>query len=302
MAERLGFLLAAAMLAGCAGGGTELPGPSASPIRVFVLVSPSDDSQPSAATTRVLARQWRLWSVQPLSADSSALESRGLLADSSGVLTLPPDSGTFLVEAWTNAIPPDSIDLRIVVATSKLPNSANCLTSLAAGPAPSSVRGCTQSQQGSPSSASGFVGSQLPDVVTMVHIPGNPFHQFMIVGTRGGDTLKLGETRLWKMDASLTFRGLLRRGSTPTPELPTLSSRESYLIEAWKTAGAAPSRIATHVVMDSLRSAYESCVVTMGDPLPATLVLHQCPLPAPNLSGGATPPDFWAALKYWPND
>lgn len=306
MAERFWFFAAAAVLLhGCgsdpqSGGGTELP----SPIQVMIvrIVDSGKDSQPTTIDPEkvlVAARQWRLWDVQTVSDDSSLLESRGLLVDSAGVITLPPDSGTFLVEAWTNATPPDSLDLRLRVATTALP-PANCLTTLAKGTTPTTVRSCLQAGLNSPSYHSGNRGANLPDVVTMVRIPGIPVHRFRILGA-SGDTLPVGESRLWQLNASdLSFRGIMRQKSSPFPELPTLRTRQTFVLETWSRVGLASSRVAAKVDTGSFGEALRNCVVRMGNPLPEVLTLHACPLAPLNLSGGAHTPDHWALLEYTP--
>lgn len=307
MAERFWLFVATAILLfGCGsdpqtGGGTELP----SPIQVMIvrIGDSGKDSQPvTIDSTKILvaARQWRLWDVQALPDDSSLLESRGLLVDSVGVITLPPDSGTFLVEAWTNATPPDSLDLRLRVSTSALP-PANCLTTLAKGTTPATVRSCAQAGLNSPSFHSGSPGANLPDVVTMVRIPGIPVHRFRILGA-SGDTLPVGESRLWQLNASdLSFRGIMRQKSSPFPELPTLRTRQTFVLETWSRVGSASSRVAAKVDTTSFGQAQRSCLTQrIGDPLPEVLTLHACHLAPLNLSGGAHAPDNWALLEYAP--
>lgn len=292
-------LAALTFLLGCgldphAGGGTELPGP----IRVYVMADPLQDQSPSQNTTLVAARQWRLWGLGSRSVDSTTLESRGLLADSSGIVTLPPDSGTYLVEAWTKTDPPDSVDLRMKIANSDLPTS-NCLNVLRAGSTPNSIHGCTQVRNASPSAISHFGSANLPDVLTMVRIPGNPSHQFRILGVVE-DTLPMGEARLWKWNGtSLIFRGLLKHTGATTTELPTLSTNDSFVVEAWRNPGEGSLRIPTistmsHSQMDSL----SACKTAYTDPLPGTLTLHQCGLATANPSGGAIAPNFSAVMEY----
>lgn len=310
MAERFWILAAAAsLLFGCgndpqSGGGTELP----SPIQVMIVrIGDSADSLDSLPTTStpknvlVAARQWRLWDVLPLDGDSSLLESRGLLVDSSGVITLPPDSGTYLVEAWTSSAPPDSLDLRIRARTSDLPDPRTCLTTLAKGEKPVGVRSCAGADSSSPSFLSGVEKPRLPDAVTMVRVPGIAVHRFRILGT-SEDTLPVAESRLWQLNpGDLTFRGIMRQKSSPYPDLPTLGSRQTFVLETWEKAGMASSRVAARIDTASFGKALESCLILrMGNPLPEVLTLHACHLEPLNLSGGATPPDHWAMLEYAP--
>jgi hypothetical protein len=297
-------LAAAAFLSGCGlepqtGGGTELPGPS---IQIFVMVDGLGDPSTNPGPTRVAARQWRLWGVQSQTADSTNLESRGLLSDSSGIVTLPPDSGTYLVEAWTKSVPPDSLDLRLKLANSDLPSSPNCLNVIVPGSTPTSIKGCTQNLSTSPSAVSHLGTANLPDVLTMVRIPGVPSHQFRIIG-RTGDTLPMGEVRLWKWNGSFTFRGILKQTGNVTAELPTLAANESFVVEAWRKAGVGPTRIATTAQMDtSQASPLGACKTPYTDPLPSVLTLHECPLAISNPSGGNVLPDYSAVMEYVPKN
>jgi hypothetical protein len=304
MAERFRlFAAAATLLIGCGsdpqtGGGTELP----SPIQVMIVRVSDGDSEPVTSDSEnvlVAARQWRLWDVRTTEGDSILLESRGLLEDSSGVITLPPDSGTFLVEAWTTSTPPDSLDLRIRVAPSALP-SASCLTTLAKGTEPTTVRSCVQGETNSPSFYSGNRDSNLPDVVSMVRIPGIPVHRFRILGV-SGDTLPIGESRLWQLNAGdLSFRGIMRQNEEDFPDLPTLRTHQTFVLETWEQAGVASSRVAAKIDTALFGQAQRNCVVRMGDPLPDVLTLHACALAPLNLSGGTHAPDHWALLEYTP--
>jgi hypothetical protein len=242
-----------------------------------------------------------LWDIQDLDGDSSLLESRGLLTDSSGVITLPGDSGTYLVEAWTTSDPPDSLELRIRAKTSTLPDARTCLTTLAQGTKPVGVRSCERSDSLSPSFLSGVARGHLPDAVTMVHVPGIPAHRFRILGA-SEDTLPIGESRLWQLNTSdLSFRGILRQKATPFPELPSLRKNQTFVLETWDHPGTANSRVAAKVDSRSLEQALLNCVILrVGDPLPAVMTLHACHLDPVPLSGGTHPPDHWAFLEYSP--
>lgn len=307
MAERLGLLLAVALLAGCGnnpqvGGGTELP----SPIQVMIIRYSNSDTIdsvtiPPDSNVLVAARQWRLWDLQTMDSDSTLLESRGLLTDSSGVITLPPDSGTFLVEAWTKVDPPDSVDVRIRVATADLPLSSNCMTTLVKGSKPVSIRSCNQDKISSPSSLSGVDPSRLPDVVTLVHLPGLPVHRFRMLDV-SEDTLPIGESRLWQLDhGKLSFRGIMKQNLSKFPDFPTLFHGETFILETWDREGMANARVAAKVDGAAVAQAANSCVIIrFGNPLPEILTLHECNLQPINLSGGANPPSHWGFMEYRP--
>lgn len=300
MADRLVFLLAAALLAGCSGGGTELPGPS-SPFQIYVMV----DSR-NAPSTKVTARQWRLWGVQSKDADSTVLESRGLLqADSTDVIVLPPDSGTYLVEAWTESTPPESLDVRVKMSNSDLPNPDSCMTSLSRSTLPTSVRGCKDGVLPSPSSASGFDAGHRPNVLTMVRVPGDPSHRFRILDSLG-DTMSVKECRLWRYDRSLTFRGVMKLSGNAFPELPTILDQGTFLFEAWARPNQAPNRIPTTLGVNVLSVDQEKCTrSSIRPPLPETLTVYECQLPGgsfPRLSGGANPPNHWGFMEIESGD
>ncbi len=301
MAERIGSLLvAAAMLAGCGmdpnvGGGTELP----SPIQIYVVKSTdsrTDTSQPGGMSARIFARQWRLWDIVSHEPDSTTLESRGLLVDSSGIVTLPPDSGTYLVEAWTVTSPPDSLDVRLRVATASLPLADSCLNRVSDRDTPNRLVSCP-----SPTTAASRVGAappRSPDVYAMVRIAGTPRHRFRLLGIQN-DTLPLGEARLWWDADTAIFKGILKPGSPLVQELPSLPERERFVIEGWNHSGSAPNRIASHVAQTIPDSVYDRCVVRPAAPLPSVLTLYSCGFAPLNLSGGPVPPDHWAIVEYW---
>ncbi len=298
MAERIGaLLLAATLLVGCGtdpnvGGGTELP----SPIQVYVVKSSDPKGDTDKASVRVLARQWRLWDVVSQEGDSATLESRGLLVDSAGIVTLPPDSGTYLVEAWTVTTPPESLDVHLHVATANLPMADSCLNRISNQSAPSALRSCpSPTQSASRISAS---APHSPDIYAMVRIAGTPRHRFRLLGIQN-DTLPLGEARLWWNADTAVFRGILKPGSPLVQELPSLATRERFVIEGWNHSGIAPNRIASHVVRTIPDSVYDRCVVRPAAPLPAVLTLYACDLGPLNLSGGSVPPDHWAIVEYW---
>lgn len=301
MAERIGALLvAAAMLVGCGtdpnmGGGTELP----SPIQVYVVKIPGSKGDTQATTgisARVLARQWRLWDVVSQSTDSTTLESRGLLVDSAGIVTLPPDSGTYLVEAWTVTAPPESLDVRLRVATASLPLADSCLNRISSLSAPNGIRSCP-----SPSTSASRISAtppHSPDVYAMVQISGTPRHHFRLLGIQN-DTLPLGEARLWWNADTAVFKGILKQGSPLVQEIPSLFAMERFVIEGWNHSGSAPNRIASHVVQKIPDSVYDRCVVRPAAPLPDVLTLYSCDLAPLNLSGGPAAPDHWAIVEYW---
>lgn len=299
MAERPGILaVLAAVLCGCGsdqlnnGGGTELPGP----IRVYVIKTESKGQDTNTAAARVLAREWRLWDLVAKDADSTTLESRGVLVDSQGIVTLPADSGTYLVEAWNRTSPPDSVDVLKRLPNSRIPTDDSCLNNLGRSDAPSSLRTCGEGVGSTPDA------QRSPDILAMVRIPGKSRYSFRLLAWNNDDTLSLGEVRLWsfsRTDSVSVFKGLLRKDLVTQFELPRLEPDRYYAFEAWDNAGAAPNRVATRSHRVPSNEVLSSCAVQPADPLPKVLTLFECHLPPDRMSGGKNAPEHWGIVRYY---
>ena len=195
-------LLAAGLLSGCSqlGGGTELPSPN---IQVYIVGYSAD----TGSTAPVAARQTRIWALDSQSTDSAHLTSRGLLTDSAGILQLPPDSGTYLLESWIRREPPESLSLHVTIPATAL-HDTSCLQILGRSGSLQGLRSCRDTL----SNPSGGTGGSHPEMLAVVRISGGPAHPFrMLLGT-DTTTLRLAEVRLWSWNDSLVFRGVLRTG------------------------------------------------------------------------------------------
>jgi len=287
MADSRWILLAASLFTACSqdnmGGGTELPSP------ITVVFTSSDTS-----STALVARQARIWSVDSTTSDSVRLTSRGILLDSSNVVQLPPDSGTFLLEAWIGDIPPESLSLQASVPKSLFPDS--CTQSLGRSTGLQGVKSCGDTSA-SPSRQSG--GSS-PNLVALVHISGSATHPFRVKLT-DTSVASLGKVRLWSLGTSdsLVFRGQLGVSGDSIGRLPTLTQQQKYVIEIWAPGNSAPGRIAVRRPSSLTSTAWSACPgSTLGSLGPSTLSLFSCSLsPEPFPEDGA---DIWSAIEFWP--
>jgi hypothetical protein len=283
-------LLAAGFLAGCSqlGGGTELP----SPIQVYIFAAADTTSTP------VSARQTRIWSVDSQTTDSVHLTSRGLLADSSGILQLPPDSGTFLLESWIHRDGPESLSLHATVPARTFPDTS-CLQTLGRGGSLQKLRSCADTLQ----NPSAEPGTARPELVAFVRVSGGATHPFRML--RGGDTttLQLSEIRLWSLSVgdSLVFGGVLRTGGGTIGQLSTLMESEKFVVQGWSKTGAAPERIQVRrasTLPDSVWSGIHACANNLAAFGSKVTTLYSCtegdpPMPADSAT-------FWSAVDFVP--
>jgi hypothetical protein len=285
MADFRWILLAAGLFTACSqenmGGGTELPGP------ITVIFT-------SSGSGRLVARQARIWSVDSTSLDSIRLTSRGILFDSSDTILLPPDSGTYLLEAWSAETAPESLSLHAAIPSSKFPDSS-CRQILGRKTGAQGVESCGDTSA-SPSRQSG--GSS-PNLVALVHISGSATHPFRILDN--GNERTFGEIRLWSVEGSdsLVFRGQLGVSGDSIGRLPTLTWQHKYVIEAWTPGKSAPGRVAVRRWASRASTAWNACAgSTLGSLGPSVISLFSCDLsPSPFPDDGAT---LWSAVELWP--
>lgn len=276
-------LLAAGLLCGCSqlGGGTELPG---SNIQVFIYPYSGD----TGTAAPVAARQTRIWALDSQVADSVHLTSRGLLTDSAGVLQLPPDSGTFLLESWRYRDPPESLSLHATYPAGSFFDTS-CLQLLARGGSLHRLRSCKDTL----SNPSREPGVASPELVAVVRVSGGPAHPYRMVQA-GTDTttIHLAEVRLWSWNDSLVFRGVLRAG-----ELPTLMEQAKFVLQGWSRVGVAPDRIRVKRPSGLTLPVWDSCAINLAAFGSSVTTLHSCSLAGPMADDSA---DFWSAVDFVP--
>jgi len=281
MADLRWALLAAGFLCGCSqlGGGTELPGQN---IQVFIIPYGQD----TGGAIPVAARQTRIWAVDSQDADSVHLSSRGLLSDSAGILQLPPDSGTFLLESWIHRDPPESLSLHTTYPAKSF-NDSTCFQLLGRSGSLHRLRSCRDTA----SNPSREPGAESPELVAVVKISGGPAHPYRLLGP-DTTTLHLAEVRLWSWNDSLMFKGVLRAG-----ELPTLTEKAKFVLQGWRQVGVAPARIRAVRQSTLNMTDWNKCVINLAAFGSSVTTLHSCTLAGPMADDSA---DVWSAVDFVP--
>jgi hypothetical protein len=283
MADLRWTLLAAGLLCGCSqlGGGTEVP---SSNIQVYII----GYNQDTGGAGPVAARQTRIWALDSQSEDSVSLTSRGLLTDSAGVLQLPPDSGTFLLESWIRRAPPESLSLRAKYPAKSFFDTS-CRQLLGRGGSLHRLTSCRDTL----SNPSRAAGGEPPELVAVVRVSGGPAHPFRMLLGADTTTLHPVEVRLWSWgNDSLAFRGVLRVG-----ELPTLTEKAKFVIQGWTRTGMAPDRIPVKRSSGLTIPAWDSCAINLAAFGSSVTTLHSCRLQSPMPDDSA---DFWSAVDFVP--
>jgi len=279
-------LLAAGLFAGCSqlGGGTELP----SPIQVYIFAA-------ADTTTPVAARQTRIWSVDSGTADSVHLTSRGLLADSSGILELPPDSGTFLLESWIHRDGPESLSLHATVPASSFPDTS-CLQTLGRGGSLQKLRSCADTLH----NPSAETGAAHPELVAFVRVSGGATHPFRMLPRGDTTALDLREIRLWSLSSgdSLVFGGALRTGGGSIGQLPTLMESDKFVIQGWSRIGSAPERIQVRRASSLSDTVWNNCANNLAAFGSKVTTLYDCTEGGPPMPSDSAA--FWGAVDFVP--
>lgn len=292
----LRWLLPLAFLVGCAnpqsGGGTDLP----SPIRIFVEAPSTSSNSPAARQPTI--RQGHLWSVEESTIDSATLLSQGILFDSAGVLFLPPDAGTYLVEAWEKPVPIQNLPLRqrvswrsISLDTAQYP--INTFGSTSGG----AINKVMFSESRNLKLNNLDTGLALADFRTILRISGTPRHSTRII--RGADTMVQAEAFLWSLEGdSLTFRGAMGAPSGNFGWLPTPIPGVRYVLEGWSRSDLAPSTVALRRHAPGLSAAWTSNATHIGrlGTFLATLYASET-MPEPLQKDSAS---FWVPFDYDP--
>lgn len=290
------LLVSATLLAGCgdpsAGGGTELP------IQVRITVD-----------SRMEATQWRLWTIEeaPLAArgavGSYSFVSKGILKDSAGVLALPGDPGVFLLEAWVDRTPSESIQVAIPSPIGFAIDSS-CIQPVPLSGEVVHVEVCSGMDK--KLLPSGADTTHRPDQVSLIRIEGRTPQRIQILDDAGIERLTPAEARLWSIstdtgdDQILRFRGRLSRESDGSFRIPVMQGNTRYVIESSRNAGGMPTRIATHVRVTTGWTRYLVCMENILPPLPGTISVHDCPELGWSLSGSDSlhrGADLWSAFS-----
>lgn len=251
------------------GGGTELP------IQVQITVISSAE-----------AKEWRLWSVEerPLAARGASgtydFISRGILHDSAGILDLPSDPGIFLLEAWVDRNPADSLDVS-VASQAGFTINPSCIQSVPLSGEIIQVELCTSIPLRL--LPSGRDTAHAPDRLSILRIEGRSPQRLQILDDPGIVRQLPMEARLWSVsndtsdDQTLVFRGRLNRESDGSFRMPVKKGNEQFVIEASRATNVMPSRIASRVTVSSGWTRYLRCGESILAPLPPTFSVHECP-------------------------
>lgn len=273
------------------GGGTELP------IQVRIYV----DAEANA---------WRLWTIEDGGtsaargeASRGAFVSRGILRDSAGILALPATSGTFLLEAWVDNTPPDSL-----VVIHEIPEGfkieESCVQAVPLDGNIVRTQVCPGLDRSLAPSATD--SASRPERLTLIRIQGRNEQRVQILADAGDARILPAEARLWEVssdsgqDQTLLFRGVLDRESDGTLRLPTRSGFGRFLIEASTSAGSLPRSIPARATASTGWTRFMDCQESILSPLPPTLSVHSCPGLDWHLSGtaaGAKGADLWSVFS-----
>lgn len=295
LAAGLAPIAAALALAGCgdptSGGGTELP----VQVRIFV------DAE---------AKAWRLWTIREAdtlaargAGSAGAFVSRGILRDSAGILSLPATSGTFLLEAWVDNEPPESL-----VVIHEIPNGfridPSCVQTVPVDGDIVRTQVCPGLDRSLAPSA--IDSASRPERLTLIRIEGRLQQRVQVLADAGDSKLLPAEARLWEVssdssqDQTLLFRGVLDREADGSFLLPTRSGFGRYLIEASAKAGSLPRSIPAQATVRAGWTRFMDCQESILAPLPPTLSVHSCPgldWHPSGTSDGASGADLWSAFS-----
>lgn len=293
----LRWLLPLILLVGCAnpqnGGGTDLP----SPIRIFVEAPPVSANGP--ATRQPAIRQAHLWSVEESTVDSATLLSQGILFDSAGILFMPPDAGTYLVEAWERPVSIQSLPLRkrvswlsIFLDTARYPINTFGSSNTAA------INRVQFSDATSLKLNSQDTGTGLADYRSILRISGTPRHSTRIV--QGLDTMVQEEVFLWSVDGdSLTFRGAMGSPSGKFGWLPTPIVGVRYVLEGWSRPGLAPIDVPLRRHAPDVVTAWNGgCAMHIGRLGTFLATLYACETMPESIQKDSA--SFWVPFDYDP--
>jgi len=281
-------------LAGCgqdvAGkGGSELPGP------LTVVV---DIKQSNNGSTVASGLQWRLWEQQ-----DTVLLARAAARDSAGRLSIPNQSGTWVLEGWA-----DSLPNRVPVAVpfkGGIPDS--CIDSVSSTVSVNASHACAEIA--SPTRVGGISASRAPSKLTVVRLrDGLAPLRLRMTDSDGQYQIVPGTARLWTLadGDTLAFAGQLAVDGNGYMHMARPGKTGWYLLEVWPEAVAGSGNVVARQPFSQGRFVeYLKCLEIPGVPtedVPVTL--HSCPNLAANPSVSASDSvkaaSQWAAFEFVP--
>lgn len=299
--RHLGFLaLLTGGLCGCGQGldsvsgkgGTELPGP----LQVVYIRPPTTPDNTS--NLNVAGIQWRVWE-----SSATQLMSRGTAtSDSQGQITLPNQSGVWVLEGW-RAAKPTQVPVKVTLNRS-IPDS--CLDSVSSGQDVLPSHKCLELR--APSQESAGIAPTMLSVVRLSN--GLAPIRVKVLDATGSMQARIRRARLWLLGSSdsLRFQGELSIDGNGDVLMARPLDNSSYLLEAWQGDGTVADLVNEAVPFNlgvpSGLSAYLECLEMPV--LPASggaFSVHACSDlgAAPSLVGHAgTAPDLWGAFKLVP--
>jgi len=262
-----------------------------------VEVPQQDKTNPLARQPTI--RQGHLWSVEESTDDSATLLSQGILFDSAGILFLPPDAGTYLVEAWERPVSIRSLPLRKRVSWVSISLDTNKSPIGTYGPTTGgSINKVMFSESSRLKLNSSDTGRTLADFRTILRISGPPRHSTRVI--QGADTITQAEAFLWSVDGdSLTFRGAMGAPSGNFGWLPTPIPGVRYVLEGWSRTDLAPSTIPLRRQAPDVVAAWNGgCATHIGKLGTFLATLYACETMPESLQKDSA--SFWVPFDYDP--
>jgi hypothetical protein len=269
-------------------GGTELP----DPIQIYYVGTGSGSGSSTAS-----GLYWRAWEQV-----DTTLEVGASARDSAGVLPLPNQNGTWVLEGWKDSLPsrvPVSAPLR-----QSIPDS--CLDSVGSSVTIDATHNCADVL--SPSRSMGITRS--PAHVSAIRVSaGLPALRLRLTTSDGTAQVVPASARAWILVSggdSLDFAGTLAVQSDGTMLMPRPSTTGWYLLEAWTGSPQLSDFVVGRQPFPSGRYLrYMNCMEMPGVPTTDVAVtVHTCPgMDAdPSMTGAdsSTAPDQWAAFELAP--
>jgi hypothetical protein len=279
-------------------GGSELPGP----IQVVTIVMrdsvPGKNDSAPASSAVMSGLKWRIWEQQ-----GSELLARSSAVDSAGRLSIPNQSGIWVLEGWR-----DSLPSRVPVAvslTTGIPDT--CIDSVSSSVSFNASHNCKD--LASPTLATGILAAARPAGLAVVRLrDGLPSLRLRFADSVGTPIAAPAMARLWTVidGDSLAFAGELRRDAEGYLRMPRPRVSGPSLLEMWPANAPLPNEVVARQAFPSGRFfRYMNCREMPGMPsgdVPVTLHTCQGLGTAPSLLGhlNSASPTMWAAFEFLP--